>query len=614
MEQNRLLHTVLFTLRSCAQISGDLRRARLAHERAGDRGTLLFFCDLPDADAPKRPDDSELIRCIQSGVMSMAARRPGQYLFLVRRRSFDNAARTYLGQRQLPAARTVLHTLLTGSGDRPAFEAANFVPESLKGMFDAVLVSDAQLRFAPDTPARMLHALHQSERNALRGEILLPPIAQEPLFARLVRADFTLLPPSPHFRGAPIVHNFLPQDEPPAAIYTACALAGDPPADTAEGCTFLLSAPPSLQSCFDKAALSYTRCPGAYAALPAVQMLLLFASAWLGFSWLAAICLLPELHALMHPSRLPGALVRLAFLPRHAAVFLDALLRRLCAGKRFQLSLSSGTGTCVVCGGALLFLAMRGLYALPPLMVLALLWLGAPLIERALALPARERIPLHPDERARLHALAKGAFADVSPAAVSPAHLLCACGGCMLGLLEPDEAARRMESMLGRLSLATPFDHACALTAAQYIASRMGECDAALRELPAQLIALQATQPLPESGSRLCALLAIARENTSAPDALTRLKTSGPGDTLDALFLPRETANADAALLPITHPHTFLHHLGEDTLKEKSGPPLPAEEASRFLILVSSDLQMPFAPLLAQSSLIAPYMPLLDQI
>ncbi len=596
MENARLLHVVRLTLVSPPQIAAALRSARLCAERGRADAVTLFFCDLPDADARALPGDADLIRCVQSGVMSMAARRPGRYLFLVRGRRRDAAARRWLGEGQAPGARETVARLLRGEAAGP-FPAANIPAGALSG-FGAVLVTRG-VSMLPDAPETMLRALSASAHPALRGETVLPRRREEPLLCRLLRAGFTLSPPLPG-GGA--------QEEPPAAIYAPAALGGPAPQASAP-CPFFLTSPPALRDLFSREALSSARAQGVRTLLPLFSLAALLLAAWLGLPWLAAAALLaPEAAVIPRPRQWPCALVRLALLPRRAMLALSALLLRRARGERF-VRVSAGAGVGPVFGGALLLLALRGARALAPLLAVSLLWLFSPMIARALALPARERIPLSAAEHAQLRRLAGEAFDALQSDAASPAHLLAACAGCMLGLLEADEAARRAQAMLPRLAPKSAFDLACLLCAAQLLSDRMAQCDAALRPLPGEIEAAAAAAPAPDEGGSLAALLRAAWANAPAAAAQAALQSAGPGPALDALFLPRERMT-DEAFFPVTHPHAFL-------ARQRSGTANTIEETApvhRFLILACAALNAPFDALLLRAPRIAPFAPLLDAV
>jgi len=601
MKERPLLHVVHLILKTPQQIAHALRDVRLCRERAQLPAVTLFFCDLPDAQAVQLPGDADLIRCVQSGVMSMNARRPGAYLFLVRRRMRCNTLMMYLGEHQTPSVRETMHTLLNGIRvDR--FEASNISPASFLSAFDAVLITHAALRMPPDLPARMADALHKSGKPALLGEIILPFRREEPVFARLLREGFSLLPPG--------VNRL--ESEPLAAIYDAAALGGSLPQTAAAGCSLLLDHPPVLSDLFFLAGISYTRAGSLRFLFPAAQLAALLVCALFGWQWPAlAALILPELYSLFHPLKLPGALVRLCFLPRHALTAINALLCRRFAASSFLVQCAGSSGACVVFGMLLLFLAVRSVGALAALLPVSLLWLSAPMAERALSLPARERIPLNDAQQKTLRMMAADAFAALSPDAASPAHALAACAACMLSELEADEAARRVQGMLGCLVPGSAFDAACLLCAAQYFTDQMGRCDAALRALPSALESLARAYAPQEDEGFLGAFLRIALSNLPSPKGASQLAHASAKSPLDHLFF---RAMPDLpALFPVTHPHAFLKHAAHDPDgKKKSVPLSETEKANRFLVLSCAALDAPFCPLFLRSAAIAPYTAVLD--
>ena len=311
---------------------------------------------------------------------------------------------------------------------------------------------------------------------------------------------------------------------------------------------------------------------------PPLRLLLLFFAAVSGWEWVAVLALL-EPYALLHPRMLPAALVRLAFLPMTALCAVNAFFaHRLARSPLLRVRFPAGAQTpaaCAVCGAALLPAAFLSLRALAPLLFVSLLWLAAPPLFRALTLPETERIPLSDAERARLLRLAREAFAAPVDHAAPGAAMLAACGGCMLGLLEPDEAARQMTALLPDLSSAPLDAHetACALAAAQAIRERMADCDAALRSLPAQI------------------------ECACAPEAAAPWLA----DILDgaqarsALFLPLRRIRVSSV---VTHPHGFL------ALPDKAKTP---DDAWAFLMLCDALCAHPFYPLFWRSPVAAPY-------
>jgi len=594
--KERLLHVVCLTLGPGAQSADTLLRPLRCLERGESGGALLYFCDLPDAQAATLAGDPDLIRPVQSAVMSMAARRPGQVYFLVRKRRKSEAAQLYLGQRQTPGVREILFSLLSG-GAHPPFEASNLSPGALAG-YDAVLITQADLSFLPDTPRRMLARLRATGCSALCGRITLPLRQDEPLFARLERAGFSLSPDIPFL--------FRPESEPAAFLCDAGALCAAPIPAQVEDCVFVPGRAQTPGDLFARAQKDSHRAPLPALLLPVMQAALLFAGAIAGRPLPAALAvLLPEAACLPHPSQLPCALVRLAFLPRRVLIAANALLRRMLPGRKLSFSFVCGPGAGPVFGAALLALALRGTHALAALLPVSLLFLASPAVERALSLPARERIPMTTEEQGRLRALLEAAFLSLPQKSSTPALALCACAACMLGFLEPDEAARRVERMLPQLRCSGAFDCACLLSSAQYLTEHMGECDAALRPLPAR-IAAAARAPGEENGL-LAAFLCAAMTNAPTQSALRSMRSTESGGAMDALFLPQERM-PPALFLPVTHPHTFL---AQSAKNEKD--PLPAlGEADRFLILACAALHAPFHALLLRSAAAAPYAPLFD--
>lgn len=596
-----LLYAVHLPLTAAQQIARVLRENRLFFEQAENTDAILFFCDLPDEKAQTLPQDADLIRCLQSGVMSMNARRPGQYFFLVRKRQKSAALSLWLGESQQPAPRLALHALLAGESIGP-LEASNISPGALDP-FDTVILAHACVHTLPDTPEKMRARLTSSGLGSLRAQVVIPRRPEEALLARLLREGFALLPPG--------LGGLMAEEEPAAAIYLRSALIGAPPAHAAQNCLFFLDQPPTAGDLFFRAGVRYAQRKDARSLLPLVQLSVLLLCALSGAAWPAAPALLiPEYRALLHPRLLPGALVRLSFLPRHALISLNALLQRRFSRREYRLRFSCGPGAGPFFGTALLFLAARSVSALAAMFLISLLWLSAPALERALMLPARERIPLDEAERRRLHALNESAFASIPHDAASPSLLLAACAGCMLGFLEPDEAARRAEAMLHRLKTENAFDAACLLAAGQYLTERMADCDAALRPLPTKLEALAILPAGYMAQSALDALLLAAQGALPLAVAKDVISRSSPSAGMDALFLPRERRGASDLLLPMTHPHTFLRALAGE--QRKSDPPSPKEEANRFLILAGTALDAPFHALLMRSARILPYASLLN--
>lgn len=622
-----------------------LRRARLM---LAPGVSLLLLCDLPDADAAKTPEDDALIRLLQSGVMSADPLVSGRLLLLVRRRVWDDAARAYLGAEQpMPPAQVAAQLLTRGQTDA-AFEAATFSPASLKGQYDAMLLMSDALACTPDTPLRMARALEASGELCLCGRILPFRPPEETALSRLARAGFDLSPLLEayalrlHRRGLA-----LPGD---ATVFSAASFAalarGEMPASPcplAEDCLFVRSEPDTpgalLRTLHARQARAFgafarekdnphARLRAAIALWPLAQLLLLLLAALLGSAPLAAVTiLLPEGYALLHPRLWPGALVRLALLPARAMCALDAGMARLLArSPRLRVELSPGAmgaPGCALIGAALLALAFRTIYALAPLLLVCLLWLSAPLLFPALASPLRERVPLDAQERAHLSSLAESSFYTLSDEGNTsfPRLMLAACAGCMLRFLEPDEAARRISALLAELQEAPQAfcasDAACILASAQYLRERMGDCDAALRPLPAQLEALARAVPGPEDGGPLAGFLRLCQAGDTSSAAMDAMRADlslpadalpGTREPLDALFLPRGMhAHASPTLMPLTHPHAFLRN---QLLEPDAGE---ADAVDRFLVLAAA-LGLPFGPLLLRSPIVAPYAPVLMQL
>ena len=166
-----LLHVICFTLRSEREIADVLRAARHACPREGVHSILLLG-DLCSADGEVLPEDALMLRRLQSGVMAMNARSRSEYLLLVRRRVWDDAARTFLGaDRKTTCTQTVAQLVAQGETDA-AFAAATFSPSSLKDRFSCVLFSDLSLSCTPDTPMRMAEALSHSGVDRLCARVL----------------------------------------------------------------------------------------------------------------------------------------------------------------------------------------------------------------------------------------------------------------------------------------------------------------------------------------------------------------------------------------------------------------------------------------------------------
>ncbi len=596
-----LLHVILAAPADIAQADQALTAVRRALPRNGEQ-TVLLFCDLPDAPHIRMPEDEALMRRLQSGIMRIERLRPGRAILLIRRRAWSDAARQYLGQTQAIAANRVIALLLTGRPVEATFDAVSRSPRALAGCFDAVLVSDVSLSCSPDVPGRMQHAMRRC--GWVFGPIVRAPRDEEPLLGRLLRQGFSL---SEH----------LPEHALPFMTTPQKLLDGAPACTSIEAdCPFVSRETPSLDALLQHARVQQMQSRRtALLLLPVVEMLLLFLAAVTGHEVLAYLALIwPERSALVHPIRLPGALVRLALLPALAASALDVALSRLLRrSPRLRLSMPAAAQRpfgCVPFGVALWLLAFLGVHALVPLLPVSLLWVLAPWIARALDLPVRERIPLTKDEQLQLRGEAESLYFSLAqqPSAFPGQRMLSHGAALLLGLLEPDEAARHVEALLPALheQLQSPeydaLSCAAALCAAQLLRERMGECDAALRPLPGQVEALILRAPAPQGQTLLARLVRAALFEDSAP-----LRTPGaPDASADGLFLPLSLLNVQApddATLPLTHPHTYI--------ARKS--PCPATEACdvRFLSLVSAFLDRPLQALFARSAIIAPVMPAL---
>ncbi|MFR5796924.1 MAG: hypothetical protein ACLUI3_16265, partial [Christensenellales bacterium] len=109
---------------------------------------LLLLCDLPDAFSEVMPEDTPLLRALQSAVMAADARCPGHFLLLVRKRVWDDAARLYLGENQPLLPMQTVAALLAHGHAPSAFAAASFSPASLAGLSAALC--------PPVSPARRM--------------------------------------------------------------------------------------------------------------------------------------------------------------------------------------------------------------------------------------------------------------------------------------------------------------------------------------------------------------------------------------------------------------------------------------------------------------------------
>lgn len=591
---------------------------------------MLLLVALPDAPSEAMPGDAELLRLLQSGIASAVARGAGRLSMLAVSRVWDDAARAFVS----PLRSAMLASrLLLGEAPGVSFDAATVAPASLRGAFERFLVMDAELAPMPGAPAQLAQAAQLSPDGMARGAVLPRPGWPETLLSRLERIGFALSPVREAVAHALAHEGLALTDGGPVLLeqraFAAAAASMLPErCPLAEGCFFVrresLSAESLLeqerraqaQALFPLSTLRDMTTPRMLSALlPLARLLALLLAAALGMPLLAlAAAVVPEGYALAHPRLLPGALVRLSLLPADAFGAADAFLRRLLARSRvFRVELPSAAfspRTCTALGAMLLALSVVSARALVPLSVISLLWLAAPLLFTALSSPARERIPLSDAEREELLSLARTAFlrlpssqsAQTEPA---PLRMLAACAGCMLGLLEPDEAARRVQSLLplpeGASSAA---QQAALLVCAQYLRERMADCDAALRPLPAALEGAVRACPPPREDSPLGTLLHAARTPVAARELILRPGSAVPED---ALFLPMppDACPEGSALEPLARPHTFLLQQAE---RKQGGD---ADALLRFLALACVSLGSPFAALLSRSPLAEPAMPLL---
>lgn len=577
----------------------------------------LLLCDLPAAVGARMPEDVPILRALQSGVMAMDARRPGRFMLIVRGRVWNDAARCFLGDTQDETPALAAARLIAGQKLDASLAAASVSPASLQGRFDAVLLHGASLACTPDTPARMLRRMEALGADALRGRVMLPVARWDTPLRRLFALGYT---PSAVQAARRFVAPACPDADAPVLyrVDALARLADMPPRDwpsveaVAEGCLFLWRNPPALASLLRAYRMTCLRAGGGAALLPVVQFALLFTSALAGSPVLALMAfLLPELPALRHVARLPCALVRTALLPLHAALAGDALLARAFArspGLRLCVprALMTPEG-CALCGAALILAALAGAGALVPLLFIGLLWLAAPLLVPALDLPAVQRVPLTDGEAQSLRDAALAAWRARPEDAQPAARMLDAVLGCMLGALEPDEAARIAQAQLERpIAAHSAAQQASLLCAAQFFRERMADCDAALRALPGRIEAMADALPLPNGDSRLAVFLRAARTSSGSTAVRTLLRTS-PTEAGDAPFLPPDYPRrrpGDARLLPLTHPHAFLRALPD-------AADAAALDDAGYLCLVTAALGHPLHGLLMRSPVCAPFAPLL---
>lgn len=607
------LHVLSCTLFKESDTPSILRALRHGAPAEGENRTLLLFCDLAASSVKIRPHDLPMAKKLQSGVMAMNARRPGTFLLLVRNRAWDDAARMYLGEEQRSSCREIIARLLDGQQPEASFLLSTVSDENLASRYARVLFSPLSLAFTPDTPPRMEKTLLATGSDCMTARVLIANEYPRPVLSRLLSLGFSLSSLQSAKEDRLRRKGQAPLSAP--TLYTAKALIASDgstkgSAPLIEGC-FFVQRSAALSSLFRAHRLCCLRGRNFADFLPLIQIPLLFLSALLGLPWLAALCvLLPEAWALLHPRLLPGALLRLALLPLTALTTLDALFCRLLAHSplvrlRVPQSLLSPQG-CALFGAALLPVALHGAQALVALLPVCLIWFAAPLIIPALHAPAIERIPLSEVERADLLSLCKSAYFDSQHTPASLAmQMLAACSGAMLGLLEPDEAARQAEKLLCALPDAplSAIDHAALLASAQALRERMSSCDAASRDLPRRIELRALALELKLTEGTLCSLLAQARgEAAYVPGGM---QTAHP---LDLLFLPLPPARRSprhALTLPLTHPHTYLLSHSPDTNQA-----YPAS-IELFLSLCASALDHPFYALLTRSPITGPYIPLL---
>lgn len=624
----RLLHTLTATVASRGDAERALSAARRLASSVPEGGALLLFCDFPAGDDPRDASDAALARTLLSGA-AKGFGASGAPLLLLRERAWDDAARAYLGTERAETPERALASLIRTGKCASRFQAASVSPASLKGRFDALLAHDASLFCLPGMPARMLAELERSDAACATARVL-PPVGRFPsALDRLLAGGFSLSAVRAAADARLAARGFAARPG-EAALYGPAALArlaaGEAPQPAAHltDCAFVRRDPATAFSLLHAQRLEARRAlscakrgapAGAFLAalstlLPAAQLALLFAAAFFGFPPLCAAALvLPEYPALACPRALPGALVRAALLPASGFSALQALFDGLTArSPLLRLRVpdgAQGARGCVACGALLLMAALWSGGALVPLTPLSLLWLSAPLLFPALSAPARERIPLTEAERARLAALARDAFplADASRSAAR--RMLACCAACRMGLVGPDEAARRAEALLPAcFPPLSPDEAAALLCSAQLLRERMADCDAALRPLPGKIEQAAREAPLREEGP-LGAWLAAALRGGAETEALALSPSDAfPGEG-DALFLPEPflaAFPARGAALPLTHPHTFLRA----GLPPSSGEPAP-DPALRFLALAAAAQGESFCAPLLRSPVAGPY-------
>lgn len=581
---------------------------------------VLLICALPDAIGRQMPEDVPLLRALQSGVMSLNAHANCRFDLLVPHRAWSTAARAYIGCENTSSLCRIARDLLTGGKAGVPFAAATISPSSVKELPDgaaAVLFSDLSLSCTPDTPGRMLDALESGGGSCIRGRVLHKREYPQSVLSRLCAAGFSLAP-----QGVPAPDDY-PLLVSSAALDTVFS-PDMPPAPIAQGCIFVRRDPPSLAALLTSFHRDCLFRPGLFSFLPCIQALSLFVSAIWGIPALAAAALLlPEYHTLRRLQRLPGVLAHIALLPALSAISLDALLMRMTAHTRFRMRIPNSVmrpaGSAAL--GALLFAAaLRGAHALAPLLPISVLWLAAPYILPALDRPTIARIPLLPEELSIIRASAGSAYFSVGmrdpEPDIVPLRILCEIAGCMLRLIELDEAARRAQALLAQYQaqespVPSAASQAAMLASAQYLREHMGSCDAALRPLPADLESCVLSSPMPQEESRLGMFLYAARTQDSSVFH-TQPSPDRHAAPLDALFLPLSPARdtpPHAMTLALTHPHPFIRLLETDDADQKQEE--TAVSPGRFLAAAAAALAHPFYDLLLRSPVTAPYSALL---
>ena len=612
-----ILHVNTCTAACPDQAAEAVRRLRHAAADCKDGDQILLLCCLHDAPGKHMPQDDAIIRTLQSGVMSINARSSARFDLIIPCRTWNVAQRVYAGDPGPDAQFSIVRDLLVIGRTKAAFAAATITTSALQERFCsccAVLFSSLSLISAPDTPRRMLAALQKTSGGCVCASVLEPREYPQSILSRLLAAGFSLWPPLPVFTRE---HR---QDWPYMVSTGALRTMSVPgTAPSAPGCAFVRRESRTLSALLLSLRRDCLRRGSLYSLMPAVQLAVVLLSAALGFPVLLAAAFLPELPALKHPSRYPCILVRAALLPASALASLDAQLMRITAQTRYlRLRMPPAAlrkeGS-LAAGALLLAAAFLGVHALPAALPLALLWLSAPLFHTALDQAAIARIPPDSAQLSLLRSEAESLCLAVCGRETAlqdvPLQMLCQAAGCMLHLLEPDEAARRAEMLLKQyVSSGQPAlpaaDQAAMLACAQYFREHMGKCDAALRTLPHDIEASVLASAPPQENSCLGAFLRAARQKTaaSAPPSGTAQ------NPLNALFLPLKPARdmpPHPLTLPLTHPHTYLAKTTNAPQKQKEAAVSPG----RFLAAAAAALSHPFYPLFMRSPVAAPYAALL---